>query len=172
MHIIGILTGLAVLAFWGFRAMGSARDSGVTAARQRKKRWNYDSVGKSGPLDTLKTPHDAATALLVMLARNEVTGETGATARQRIHSLLQDKMQLDADDAEIRMRKIETTLRQITQVDTLVSPVTTILRDSISRSDARDLYAMMESVLALEPTPSQDKLALMRAYKERMGLED
>lgn len=171
MHIIGILTGIAILAYWIFRAMGTARDSGVTASWKRKKRWNYDNVNQTGPLDTLTTPLDAATALLVMMARAEVTGEMSHSAQRRVSMHLQNHMQLDEHAAKSRITDMENTLRNINQADTIILPVVRILRDGISRTEAKDLYAMMEDTAELHETLSSDRKALMRSYRERMGLD-
>ena len=170
MHIIGILTAIAVLIYWVTRAAGSARDSGLTAAWQRKKRWDYSNVNAGSDLDALTTPLDAAAALMIMVGRDGVNGELGTVMRQSIELHLENDMDVDLTAAQETIKNVSRTLRNTTQADTIISPCCKILRETIERGDAVKLADILDTLFAQVGTDAADKKQLIYGYKERMGL--
>lgn len=170
MHIIGILTAIAILVYWIMRAAGSARNSGVTAAWQRKKRWDYSNVNTKSEVDELKTALEAATALMIMLARDDVSGELEPQKRREIVEHISNGLGADeavADDTIVSVSKL---LKNIVQADTVILPVCKILRRDIERTDAKRLADILDQIYANCPAPAADKKQALHSYKERMGL--
>lgn len=172
MHIIALITTIAVAIFWISRAIGASRNiasdvSGLAnLPRQRRFRKAY---GKSG-YELVETPVEAATVLMISTAR---MGEYRGISEAEIAAItleLETKMQLSADKADGTYRQMYGLVHEITLPESALFPMIDLLKSDIDREDAADLAAMLERVASCENPATPEQLEFIRRYKERMGL--
>jgi hypothetical protein len=172
MHIIALITTIAVAIFWISRAIGASRNiasdvSGLAnLPRQRRFKKAY---GKSG-YELVETPVEAATVLMISTAR---MGEYRGISEAEIAAItleLETKMQLSADKADGTYRQMYGLVHEITLPESALFPMIDLLKSDIEREDAADLVAMMERVASCESPATPEQLEFIRRYKERMGL--
>jgi hypothetical protein len=172
MHIIALITTIAVAIFWISRAIGASRNiasdvSGLAnLPRQRRFKKAY---GKSG-YELVETPVEAATVLMISTAR---MGEYRGISEAEIAAItleLETKMQLSADKADGTYRQMYGLVHEITLPESALFPMIDLLKSDIEREDAADLAAMLERVASCENPATPEQLEFIRRYKERMGL--
>lgn len=173
MHIvIGILATIAGIIFYLNRISRSAGDLVDTAneignlprrLRYRKK------AGKQG-LDLVETPIEAATVLMISIARMDRLGRVSDSQCQAITSELIKNMQIGrdyADDLIIQMRSLS---QYLNQPDSALFPMVKLLQNDISRDDAKVLSGMMGRIAATDEPMSPDQKDFIRRFEDRMGL--
>ena len=172
MHILLlVLGGLATAAIWIYRAGRVAPDvidAAQTVANMPRRRRHAKAVNRRG-LALVETPVEAATVLMLSVARMADDRRLSPAERERIESLLVSEMRLEPEDADGMVLQMEIVQDDVTLPETALFPMTDILRDTVERDDARRLLGMMEAV-ARVTGPNPEQTEFLRRYAERMGL--
>lgn len=172
MHIIGILTTIAIAVFWISRAIRGSRDI-TDAARGLKNRSRQSKFrklhGKSG-YDLVQTPVEAATVLMIATARMDTLRAVSQAEIAAITLQLEQHMQLESDTADGIYRQMYNLTHDITLPETTLFPMVDILKNSIDRDDALALAQMMDRVARCESSATAEQLEFIRRFKERMNL--
>lgn len=172
MHIIGILTTIAIAIFWISRAVRGSRDI-ADAARRFKNRPRQDKFrklhGKSG-YSLVETPIEAATALMIATARLDSLRGVSEAEIAAITLQLENYMQLNTDTADGLYRQMYNLTQDITLPETALFPMVDILKTSIERDEAVELAQMMERVANCETPATAEQKEFIRRFKERMNL--
>lgn len=172
MHIIGILTTIAIAIFWISRAIRGSRDI-ADAARSFKNRPRQDKFrklhGKSG-YSLVETPVEAATTLMIATARLDTLRGVSEAEIATITLQLENYMQLSTDAADGLYRQMYNLTQDITLPETALFPMVDILKTSIERDDAVELAQMMERVANCETQATAEQKEFIRRFKERMNL--
>jgi len=171
-HIIGILTTIAIAIFWISRAIRGSRDI-ADAARSFKNRPRQDKFrklhGKSG-YSLVETPVEAATTLMIATARLDTLRGVSEAEIATITLQLENYMQLSTDAADGLYRQMYNLTQDITLPETALFPMVDILKTSIERDDAVELAQMMERVANCETQATAEQKEFIRRFKERMNL--
>jgi len=172
MHIIGILIAVASLVYWlGMASRGAREVSNLVGdVKNMPRRRKFQKSASKTAIDTIEAPIDAATMLLVAMAKASGQGVISATQTKMMCSELRANMQLDVNHADDLVTQMTAISHQVVQADTLLYPMVDVLRGQISMDDARDLANMMERVAMCESEMTPDQSSILRRYKERMGL--
>ncbi|WP_017932012.1 tellurite resistance TerB family protein [Robiginitomaculum antarcticum] len=169
--LIGIISVIGMLIIWAGRAARSARhisDAAGTLANLPRKLRYQKRVGRSG-LDLVESPREAATVLMVAIARLSGDGRVSPGESDAIETGLIEHMDWPAEDAEEFVLNIRWLTREYKQADSVLRPMTNFLQKQISSKEAAELRDMMESIAAVNgPTDSQQDL--IRRYSDLMNL--
>ncbi len=172
MHIIGILTTIAIAVFWISRAIRGSRDI-ADAARSFKNRPRQDKFrklhGKSG-YDLVEAPVEAATVLMIATARMDALRGVSEAEIAAITLQLETYMQLNTDTADGMYRQMYNVTQDVTLPETALFPMVDILKTSIEREDAQQLAQMMDRVANCETPATAEQKEFIRRFKERMNL--
>lgn len=172
MHIIGILTTIAIAIFWVSRAIRGSRDI-ADAARHFKNRPRQNKFrklhGKSG-YSLVETPVEAATILMIATARLDTLRGVSEAEIAAITLQLENHMQLDTETADGIYRQMYNLTQNITLPETALFPMVDILKTSIERDDAIELAQMMDRVANCETPATAEQKEFIRRFKERMNL--
>lgn len=172
MHIIGIITTIAIAIYWITRAVSSTRDIAHSSRgiknlpRKRKFQRTY---GKTG-YDLVESPVEAATVLMIATARMDTLRGVSEAEIAAITLELETHMQLDSEKADSIYRQMRSLTQKITLPESALFPMIDILKSEIERDDAMQLAAMLERVASCETTATSKQLDFIRRFKERMGL--
>lgn len=173
MHIIlGILAAIASLMFylkWAAKGANEAIDVANEVRNLPRKMKYRKKAGKRG-LDLVEGPIEAATILMISIARMDDLGRVSETQSREISNALVDEMQLDreyADDLIVQMRSLS---QYLTQPDSTLFPMIKILQNSIGKDDARELSVMLRRIAGVDSPIDADQDNFVRRFEERMGL--
>ena len=180
MHILAIILGLLGAGFWwAMRLTANRKNIGDAAniargaviqaknlPRQRRFRKAHNKAG----FDLVETPVEAATVLMVMIARAGSSRRIDAKEREVIEAQLVANMQLSADDADGMVRQWDSLTHDIVLPESSITPMSKVLREFISRDDARDLADMLAQVAAAETETDIDQKEFLRAFREGFDL--
>jgi len=180
MHIIlGILGTVAAILFAVSRfssnakALGKGANDIVDAAQTlsnlpRKMRYRR-KAGKEG-LDLVETPVEAATVLMVAIARMDGMGRVSDTQTRKIEDQLVNNMQLNREDASDYVVQFRSLTSHLKQPDSALYPMVDLLRKSIDRDEAQQLSLMVQIVGETDGNLNSDQENLIRRFDERMGI--
>ncbi len=173
MHIlVGVLAAIAAVIFYTSRISRGAADL-VDAANElgnlpRRLRYRK-KAGKTG-LDLVETPTEAATILLISIARMEKFCRVSDDQAHAMIRILSEQMHVDkdyADDLVVHMRALS---HHLNQPESTLFPMIKILQSAINRQEAQELSMMMAEMAAFD-TPANDRqIDFIRRFKDRMGL--
>ena len=180
MHILAIILGLLGAGFWwAMRLTANRKNIGDAAnmargaviqaknlPRQRRFRKAHNKCG----FDLVETPVEAATVLMVMIARAGSSRRIDAKEREVIEAQLVANMQLSADDADGMVRQWDSLTHDIVLPESSITPMSKVLREFISRDDARDLADMLAQVAAAESDVDINQKEFLRAFREGFDL--
>ena len=172
MHIIGILTTIAIAVFWISRAIRGSRDiaDAARSLRNRPRRDKFQKLhGKSG-YDLVETPAEAATVLMITTARMDSLRGVSEAEIAAITLQLENYMQLSTDAADGMYRQMYNLTQNITLPETALFPMVDILKTSIERKEAFELAQMMEHVASCETPATAEQKEFIRRFKERLNL--
>lgn len=180
MHILAILLGiLGTGIWWALRlsanrknigdAANMARGAVVQAKNLPRQRRFRKAHNKSG-FDLIETPVEAAAVLMIMIARAGPSRRIDDIERDVIEAQLTTNMQLSSDDADGIVRQMDSLTHNILLPESAITPMTKVLRDFISRDDARDLADMLTQVAAAEDAPDINQKQFLRSFREGFDL--
>lgn len=173
MHIIlGILGTIAAVLFYMSRISKSAGDLADAANEignlPRKLRYRKKE-GKQG-LDLVEEPIEAATVLMISVARLDKLGRVSDTQARAIANELIGNMQLDRDYAEDLIVQMRSLSQYLTQPESTLFPMVKVLQGVISKDDAEDLAQMLERIARIDSPIESDQTEFIRRFQDRMGL--
>lgn len=173
MHIIiGILATIAGVLFYLSRISKSAGDLADAAneiGNLPRKLRHRKNAGKRG-LDLIEDSIEAATVLMISVARMDRLGRVSDKQNKVITSELIRNMQLDreyAEDLVIQMRSIT---QYLNQPESTLFPMVNILRGSVDKNDAQALVAMLETIAETDDPINPDQKDFIHRFQDRMGL--
>jgi len=181
MHILlGFLAILGTALWWMIRLSANRRDIGDAAnmihgaavkaknmPRQRRFRKAHNKTG----FELIETPVEAATVLMIMIARAGESRRIDPTARKVMEAQLSTNMQLSTDDADGLIRQMDSLTYDIVLPETSITPMTKVLREFISRDDAGDLANMLVQVASADgDAPDINQTDFLRAFREGFDL--
>lgn len=173
MHIlIAVLGALATILYLLSRIGKGASDLADSAqelSNLPRKLRHRRKAGKQG-LDLIETPVEAATVLMIAIARMDGLGRVSDTQATRISELLHEQMQLDSDDADGYVVQLRSLSGYLKQADSALFPMIDVLRKSVSKDEARELASMLIKVAETDDPPNPEQLNFVRRFEERMGL--
>jgi hypothetical protein len=172
MHIIGLITTIAIAVYWISRALrstGDIADSVTRIANAPRKRKFQKAFGKTG-YDLVETPIEAATVLMIATAKMDTLRGVSQAEIAAITLELENHMQMSPEDSDGIYTQMYNLTESITLPESALFPMIDILKNDIERDDATQLAAMMERVASCETIATAEQLEFIRRFKERMGL--
>jgi uncharacterized tellurite resistance protein B-like protein len=173
MHIlIGILATVAAIIFYLSRISRGASDIADAANEisnlPRKMRYRK-KAGKRG-LDLVTNPVEAATVLMISVARLDKLGRVSEAQTQAIRDELVEHAQLEPDYAEDLIINMRSLSQYLTQPESTLFPMIKVLQNNVSKSDAGDLAQMLRTISSVDSPIDDSQENFVRRYEERMGL--
>lgn len=172
MHIIGILTAIAMLIFWisrAARASGDIVDTAQGLANLPRKYRHMKKQGRSG-LDLISDSREAATVLMVATARLSGDGRVSEGEDTQIQNLLTTHMAFDVQSVEDFVLNIRWLTRDLKQPISTLRPMVKLLQGAVSRDEGIELADMLTEI-ALTGGPATDQQTdFIHRYRETMGL--
>ena len=173
MHILIAILGLAAGAFWYFRVFSQGAsevaDAATTIANIPRRR-RFAKAARTEGYALLETPVEAATALLVSLAKMGRAKAVTDAERARILKTLTGFMHQERDEADDLLTQIEAFLFTRIQHMDAVAPCVRILHPALERGIAEGLADEMEELAATDGAATADQVRFIANYRERMGL--
>ena len=169
--IIAVLSAVAgVFIYMRVFASGAreAADAVETLSNLPRRMRHRRAAGKRG-FDLLASPLEAATAMMVAVARVGPSRAVTPPAREVILDTLTGFMEQSPSDAQDLLTQIEALLFTTAQPADGVARCTTILHPALGREDAERLAGALSDIAAASGA-SSDQMRLVAAFRERMDL--
>ena len=180
MHILAIILGLLGAGFWWAMRIAANRKNIGDAAnmargaviqaknlpRQRRFRKAHNKAG----FELVETAVEAATVLMIMIARAGSSRRIDDKEREVIEAQLVANMQLSADDADGMVRQWDSLTHDIVLPESSITPMSKILREFIGRDDAQDLADMLAQVTSAESDTDINQKEFLRVFREGFDL--
>jgi len=180
MHILAIFLGiLGTALFWAMRIGANRKNIGDAAnmvhgaavkaknlPRQRKFKKAHNRRG----YDLIETPREAATVLMLSMAKSGESRIISQSERETIETQLVADMELSPDDADGLVRQMESIIHDIVLPETALFPMVSLLRDNIDKNAAADLARMLDQVARADGEPSLEQQEFLRRYSEKFDL--
>jgi len=173
MHIIlSVLTAIAILIFWMGRAARGARDIADTAQEisNLPRKMRYRKQASKQGLDLVQGPVEAATVMMIAIARMDGTRRVSDAQEDAIIVQLVSEMQMSHEDAADLVLQMRGLTQYLIQADSVLFPMVELLKKSINSSEAKDLSNMLIEIANVEDVPNMDQTSLIRRFEERMGI--
>lgn len=180
MHILAIILGfLGTAIFWAIR-LGSNRKSigdaanmvhgAAVKAKNMPRQRRFKKAHNRRGYDLVETPREAATVLMLSMAKSGDSRIISASERDTIEAQLVTDMQMSADDADGLVLQMESLIHDIVLPESALFPMTALLQETIDRDAAKDLGRMLEQVAATDGAPSLEQKEFLRRFRERWDL--
>ena len=134
--------------------------------RQRRFRKAHNKAG----FELVETAVEAATVLMIMIARAGSSRRIDDKEREVIEAQLVANMQLSADDADGMVRQWDSLTHDIVLPESSITPMSKVLREFIGRDDAQDLADMLAQVASAESDTDINQKEFLRAFREGFDL--
>ncbi len=134
--------------------------------RQRRFKKAHNKRG----FDLIETPVEAATVLMIMMARAGESRRIDDAERDTIEAQLTANMQLSADNADGMIRQMDSLTHDIVLPESSITPMTKLLRQYIDREEARDLVEMLTQVASASDAVDTNQKEFLRQFKEGFDL--
>jgi uncharacterized tellurite resistance protein B-like protein len=161
----GIMSGLLL---WLTRGGGLEQINQLLRERQNRKRREKALEQQSlAPLRSLKDARDAATVLMVAVAeaRGVMTPEQEAFVRERMRGVLG----LAESELGARLVYARHAARQAPSLEAVVADLTDLIREKLSRTERRELEAMLDEVAALHGGPTDEQERAIALTSRRLA---
>lgn len=142
----------------------------VIQAKNLPRQRRFRKAHNKGGFDLVDTSVEAATVLMIMIARAGTSRRIDESERQVIEAQLTANMHLSADDADGTIRQMDSLTHDVVLPETSITPMSKVLRQFIEREDARDLADMLAQVAAAEGDIDTNQKAFLRAFREGFDL--
>ena len=180
MHILVIIFGILVTAFfWTMRIMNNRKNIGDAAntvhglavqAKNLPRQRRFKKAHNRRGLDLVETPVEAATILMIMIAKSGRTRRVEPVERKVIETLLHTNMQLSGDDADGMILQMDSLTHDIVLPESSIAPMARLLRDHLSKSHAQGLAQMLEQVARADDNISAEQSEFLRRFREPFDL--
>ena len=180
MHILAIIIGILGAGFWwALRLSAHQKNIGdaanmargaVIQAKNLPRQRRFKKAHNKNGFDLVETPVEAATVLMIMIARAGESRRIDAPERDIIEAQLATNMQISADDADGVIRQMDSITHNIVLPESAITPMTKVLRQFISRDEARDLADMLSQVASASDDPDINQKEFLRRFREGFDL--
>lgn len=180
MHILAIILGILGAGFWwALRLSANRKNIGdaanmargaVIQAKNLPRQRRFKKAHNKNGFDLVETPVEAATVLMIMIARTGTSRRIDDTERDVIEAQLSANMHLSADDADGMVRQMDSLTHNIVLPESAITPMTKVLRQFIDREDARDLADMLAQVASADGDPDINQKEFLRMFREGFDL--
>ncbi len=177
MHIIGIIIAVATAIFWVSRAARGVNEvtKAANTLRNMPRRMRFTSKASKRGIDLIDNPMEAATVLMVSAAKlseyaNEHEGLISGASTSRIIATLKSYMKISAVEADELLTQMRWAVKDLSQPDTTLMPMTNILSKAINRAEADDLSDMLRKISHADGEPNDEQRAFIEKVRERLGL--
>ena len=180
MHIFAIILGLLGAGFWwAMRLTANRKNIGdaahmargaVIQAKNLPRQRRFRKAHNKGGFDLVETPVEAATVLMIMIARAGSSRRIDDKERDVIEAQLVANMQLSADDADGMVRQWDSLTHDIVLPESSITPMIKVLHTFIGRDDAQDLADMLAQVASAESDTDINEKEFLRAFREGCDL--
>ncbi len=178
MHILGIIIAVATAIFWVTRAARGAKDvmDVANTLRNMPRRMRFkNNAGRRG-LDLINTPMEAATVLMVGVAKLSDYAAThdgliSGASTGRIIETLKSYMKISAVEADELLTQMRWVIKDLAQVDSVLMPMVNVLSGAILRAEADELSDMLSRISHADGQPNSAQRAFIAGVRERLGLE-
>ena len=161
MHILIIFLGFVGTAlFWALRLNANKQNLNDAArtlhgaavqAKNMPRQRRFKKAHNARDFDLVEDAREAATVLMIMVARAGQMKGISPAERATIEGLLVADMDLNADDADGLARQMESIVHDVTLPETALSPMNAILHGSVDRDTAADLAS--RAIIGVYPSP-------------------
>lgn len=180
MHILAIILGVLGAGFWWALRLSAHRKNigdaanvargAVVQAKNLPRQRRFKKAHNKRGFDLIETPVEAATVLMIMIARAGKSRRIDDVERDIIEAQLTANMQLSADEADGMIRQMDSLTHDIVLPETSITPMTKILRQYIDREEARDLVNMLNQVASASEAAEINQKEFLRQFKEGFDL--
>ena len=180
MHILAIILGILGAGFWWALRLSAHRKNigdaanaargAVVQAKNLPRQRRFKKAHNKRGFDLIETPVEAATVLMIMIARAGKSRRIDYVERDIIEAQLTANMQLSADDADGMIRQMDSLTHDIVLPETSITPMTKLLRQYIDREEARDLVNMLNQVASASDAAEINQKEFLRQFKEGFDL--
>jgi hypothetical protein len=180
MHILIIFLGFVGTAlFWALRLNANKQNLNDAArtlhgaavqAKNMPRQRRFKKAHNARDFDLVEDAREAATVLMIMVARAGQMKGISPAERATIEGLLVADMDLNADDADGLARQMESIVHDVTLPETALSPMNAILHGSVDRDTAADLAGMLLQVASAEGPPSAAQSQFIHTFRESWDL--
>lgn len=180
MHILAIIIGILGAGFWWALRLSAHRKNigdaanmargAVIQAKNLPRQRRFKKAHNKNGFDLVETPVEAATVLMIMIARAGESRRIDDSERDIIEAQLATNMQLSTDDADGVIRQMDSITHDIVLPESAITPMTKVLRQFISRDEACDLADMLSQVAAASDDPDINQKEFLRRFREGFDL--
>lgn len=180
MHILAIILGLIGAGFWwALRLSANRKNIGdaanmargvVVQAKNMPRQRRFKKAHNKSGLELVETSVEAATVLMIMIARAGSSRRIDDAEREVIEAQLTTNMNLSADDADGMVRQMDSWTHDIVLPESSITPMTKVLRGYIAREDARDLAEMLAQVAKTSGDADINQTEFLRQFREGFDL--
>ncbi len=178
MQFIAVIIAIASAIFWISRAargVGDVADAANNLANMPRRMRFKNKADKRG-IDLIDNPMEAATILMVSVAKLSDyaaahDGLISGSSTGRIIETLKSYMKISAVEADELLTQMRWTVKDLSQPDTALAPMTNILSKQIVRAEADDLSDMLRKISHADGEPNPEQRAFITRVRERLGLE-
>ena len=180
MHILAIIGGVLFTIFiWSMRIMNNRKNIGEAAntvhglavhAKNLPRQRRFKKAHNRRGFDLVETPTEAATVLMIMMAKSGDTRRIEDTERRAMEAILQGEMHLSSDDADGMIRQMDSLTHDVLLPESSINPMTGILHAQISKDHARDLAAMLEKIALSDGDITAEQSDFLRRFQEPFDL--
>ena len=142
----------------------------VIQAKNLPRQRRFRKAHNKGGFDLVETPVEAATVLMIMIARAGSSRRIDDKERDVIEAQLVANMQLSADDADGMVRQWDSLTHDIVLPESSITPMIKVLHTFIGRDDAQDLADMLAQVASAESDTDINQKEFLRAFREGFDL--
>ena len=153
MHILAIILGILGAGFWWAIRLSANRKNISDAAHMARgvaiqaknlpRQRRFRKAHNKGGFDLVETSVEAATVLMIMIARAGSSRRIDDSERRVIEAQLTTNMHLSADDADGIIRQMDSLTHDVVLPESSITPMSKVLREFIGREDARDLACLL-----------------------------
>ncbi len=180
MHIIlGFVALVGTALFWALRlsanrknisdAANTVRGVAIHAKNLPRQRRFKKAHNKRG-FDLIETLVEAATVLMIMIARAGQSRRIEDNARATMEAQLITNMQLTPDMADGMIRQMDGLTYDIVLPESAITPMTKVLRKYVGKEDAKDLAEMLVQVASSGDAPDINQKEFLRRFREGFDL--
>lgn len=180
MHILALIVGILFTGLiWAMRLMrhkNNISDAANTVhglavhAKNLPRQRRFKKAHNRKGFDLIETPTEAATVLMIMIARSGETRRIEPAEREVIETLLRTNMDLSDDDVDGLVRQMDSLTHDVVLPESSIPPMTQLLREHIQKEHARDLADMLSQVAETDGTANVEQLDFLRRFKEPFDL--
>jgi len=180
MHILAIILGILGAGFWWALRLSAHRKNigdaanfargAVVQAKNLPRQRRFKKAHNKRGFDLIETPVEAATVLMIMIARAGESRRIDEAERAVMEAQLTANMQLSADEADGMIRQMDSLTHDIVLPESAITPMTKLLRQHIDREEARDLVDMLNQVASASDAIDINQKEFLRHFKEGFDL--